>query len=270
MEVLNIFDWKAIIALLALVLSQLPPIRQMIKGKKLRMSVADIAQFTHIFGNTNMSLWIDLENIGAKTITISRINCLLRRQEQTIQTLTARTYWVTESLSREKPLELPLPEIALKPGERWSGYLHFWDTNAWSKAIQGKVKSIILRMRDDTTSKATIRDKAMESIPINSRPLVEADPSLMQEINDILKNLKKIEEGDYEMFVATYETTARSPLKTLGFDFTIFETDVQDIFEDTVDYKYGFGIHLPSSKTKYVQIYIRAKREGKELLDLKL
>jgi len=265
MDLLSIFDWKAIVALLALILSQLPPIRQMIKGKRLRMSVADLAQFTHVFGNTNLSLWIDLENNGAKTITISRINCLLKREEQTIQTLTARTFWLTESLSTEKPLELPLPEIALKPGDRWSGFLHFWDTNAWSKAIQGKIKSIIVRMRDDIALKAAIRDKEMEAIPSTIRPLVEADSSLMQEINDVLRSLKKIEEGDYEIIVAAYESNAPSPLKSLGFDFTFFETDIKDIFEDTADYKYGFGVHLPSSKTKFIQIYLRAMREKKEL-----
>ena len=272
MNILEVFDWKAIVALLALILSQLPPVRQMIKGKKLRMSVADIAQFTHYFGNTNMSLWIDLENVGAKTITIRRINCFLRRQEQTIQTLTARTYWVTESLSHDKPLELPFPEIALKPGERWSGYLRLLDTKAWTKAIESRVKSVISKVRDDITSKAAIRDKESKAIPMAERPLVEveADPLLIQEINDILKHLKKIEVGEYEMFVAAYETIDQSPFKILGFDLTIFENDVREIFEDTADYKYGFGVHISSTKTKFIQISIRAKREGKEVLDLKL
>lgn len=262
------FDWKAIIALLALILSQLPPVRQLFKGKKLRMSIADVVQFTHYFGNTNLSLWIDLENVGAKTITIKRINCFLRRQEQTLQVLTARTFWLTESLSREKPIQLPLPEIGLKPGERWSGYLLFWDTKAWSKAIESKIKSVISKMRDDISSKDAIRDKEMSALPSENRQLVEANPSIMQEINEILRNLKKIEEGEYEIYVAAYETIDHSPLKILGFDLTIFENDAREIFKDIKDYKFGFGVHLPSTTKEWVQVNIRSKSEIKRLSGL--
>ncbi len=255
------FDWKAIIALLALILSQLPPIKQMLKGKRLRMVVADIAQLFHLFGNTNLSLWIDLENVGGKTITIRRIKSILARREEMSQTLTAKTYYVTESFSRDRVVELPFAEIALKAGEKWSGLIHFWDTQTLSKSVETKLKSAISKIRNNVIEKVSQQNNEMASVPVLNRPLVEADSELLQEILEIVKNLGKIEEGEYELLVAVYEEPDHSPFKIQGFDLTVFESDVKDIFEDTEDYKYGFGIHLPSRKNKTVDVHIRSKNE---------
>ena len=261
MDILQIFDWKAGIALLALVLSQLPPVRQMIKGKKLRLAIADIAQFTHVFGNTNMSLWIDFDNVGGQTLTVRRIEAILVRRDGPAQRLTARTYWVTESFSRDKAIELPVAEICLKPGDKWSGYLHFWDTALWSRAIQESVKSLTSKFRDDITAKLSKRDKELAHLSATERPLVEADRGLVEELTDIVKKVKRLEQAEYELFVAAYEHPSDPPLRISGFDLTLFQSDVHDIFEDTADYKYGFGVHWSSTKTKYVTVYLRSKSE---------
>ncbi len=224
------------------------------------MVIADNIVFSHYFGNTHINAWIDLENVGGRTITIRRITAVLARGERTTQILTARTYWVTESFSRENPLQLPLSEIRLKPGEKWSGLLHLWDVGSWTKAVESNVKSVISKIRDNINSKIKSQNKEMQTIPLHERSLVEADQNLVQEALDIVKNLKRIEQGEYELLTAVYENVDQKPLKILGFDLTIFENDVRDVFEDTQEYKYGFGIHI-TGKPKYVDVRIRAKYE---------
>lgn len=258
--------WGELIAFAALILSQLPSVRQMIKGKRLRMAVAGTAQFSHVFGNTNISLWLDLENDGGKTISVRRISCFLRQVSGEVQSITATHYWLTESLGHEKPIELPLGELALKPGERWSGYLHCWNTQTWGKAIESKVKSLMIKIRDDIDRKVAERDKNMQSLPAAERPFVEVDSTLVQDTLDIVKNLRKLEEAEYVLLVVAFESANR-PLKVLGFDLTLFESDIRDIFEDVEDYKYGFGVGLPTRKAKYVQVQIRSKgqKESEEL-----
>jgi hypothetical protein len=262
-DILYKINWGAFIAILALILSQLPPIKQMIRGKRLRMAIADTANFSHVFGNTNMSLWVDLENVGGKTITVNRIKCYLTRHDGPTQILNARAYWMTESLPSERQFLLPFAEISLKPGDKWSRFLQFWDTKTWSKSVESKTKSLISKMRVDISTKAMESDKELSAIAMDQRPTVEADISLMQEINDLVRSLKKIEEGDYELLVGAYEESTPTPLKMLGFNLTIFENDAREIFEDMEDYKYGFGLHIPSRKTKWLQVIIRSKSEFK-------
>lgn len=258
-----------LIGLIALILSQLRPIREMIKGTKLRINVADFAQFYHFFGNTNMSLWIDLENVGGKSISVREISCFLKSKSSgEIQTVIAKTYWLTLTLGTDNPTELPISEIVLNPGDRWSGYLHFWGRQVFDKSIEIKVKSITKKIRDDIEKKLNQQKKDMSGPPKDELPLVEADPKLINEAEKIVNTLRKLEVDEYDLLVVAYGGTKnKSPLKILGYDFTLFETDIRDIFEDIEDYKYGYGVYLKSEKTKWVRVQIRSKgqKESEEL-----
>lgn len=267
---LDSIDWGAFVAVIALILSQLPPVRKMIKGRRLRMAVAaNTAQFAHVIGNTNMSFWLDLENVGGTTISVKRISCFLKKVggNDQAQLITARMYWLTDSFSRDKPIELPLPEIALEPGERWSGYLHLWDIHSWTKAIESKFKTLMKQVKDDSDRNVAERDTRTGATPVASPPTFEVSSHLMQDAHEILKGLKKLEAAEYELVIAVFENLSQAPLKILGFSLTLFDADILDIFEDVEDYRFGYGIGLPAKKTKFVLVNIRPKGE-KESQDL--
>jgi len=247
--------WTIVISVAALFLSQLPPIRQMIKGKKLRLATARRVQLFHVFGNTNMNLWLDLENVGGRDITVRKIQCILVQREGFRHALLAESYWLTESLGRERALELPLSEIPLRPNERWSGYLHFFDANSLTKEIQARQKNAIIGIKDDIEKKL----RTQQLVPTSAPSLVEAEPSLVQETVDIIRTIRKLQLGDYEMFLVVYEDTNNTTIGLLGFDLTLFEKDIREIFEDVLDYKYGFGIYLPPRRPVNVWIEIRSK-----------
>lgn len=253
--------WSILIAISALVLSQLPPIKELIKGKELRMAVADTVSMYHTYGMSSMNLWIDLENIGGKVITIRKIKCFLIPQRGHTQTLKAKTYWITESFSSDKPIELPLSEIALGVGDRWSGLLHLWDTESLTPTIQSRIKSVKKRLTDDLNAKIASRDREHAAVAISERPLVEAEHDIVVEIKQIVKELRKLEIGSYELLVAVYENDDKIPLKLLGFDLTLFDLDISEIFHDVEEYKYGFGVILPLRVEKVVQVEVRGKNE---------
>lgn len=248
--------WTAFIAAIALIFSQFPPIKQMIKGKRLRWAVADRIGLTHVSGNTNMSIWLDLENVGGRTITIRKIACLVLRGQVKVQTLIAKTYWLTESLSRNKEVEIPISEIVLKPGDRWSGYLHFWDTQSWTQDIQSKISSLTTKIKDDIETKLSERANLHPEIP--SSELVEAGEELVREFTNLTKTLYKIEIGDYELLFTAHEDFSAPPLRLSGFNITVYEKDSRDIYKDADDYKYGYGVYLTTRKKAWVYFEARA------------
>ncbi len=262
MDTWYIIDWKAIIALLALILSQFPPLTQMLRRKKLRMATPSKAQFTHVLGNTNLSLWLDLENVGGRPLTVRRIEVILARVNGPSQTLTAESFWLTESFSTPKPTTLFLGEISLKPGDKWSAFLNFYDTSLLSRAVEGHINSLKSRFRDTIGIKIVERDKRMANIPQTERPPVEVDRGLLDELNAVVKDLTRLEQSEYELFLAAFEHPHDSPISILGFDLTLFDDDVHEIFGDTLDYKFGFGVYLTSSKTKYVTVRLRPKSQA--------
>ncbi len=255
LDILRGLDWGVLMAALAIILSQLPPIKQMIRGKKLRMASPERAKIYHWFGNTHMTLWLDLENIGGRDIRIKEITCLVARRGDYVQTLSARTYWLTESLTQDEGLELPLSEIPLRPGGgRWSGFLHFIDTKTWTMEIETRAKNITTYMEDDINEK--LRAQAL-TVPPAERIPVEADAQIMSEVTSIVNTVRKLQVGDYQLFVAAYEDTNAPPLGLLTFDLTLFEKDMRGIFDDLRDYKYGFGVFRSPRKPANVMVEIR-------------
>jgi hypothetical protein len=255
----------AVVSVAALVLSQLPPIKQLLKGKKLRLAVADRAQLSHFFGNTNMTLWLDIENVGGRTLTVRSVRCYLLCDGVPVQPLAARTYVITESLSREKPAVVTMPEIALKIGDRWSGYIQLYDNRAWTTDIEHKLKTVIRKIKEDVSAKAIARDDAIRINPKLTPPgegLVDADQLLLNELVEIKNNLKKVVQGNYSLLVAAYEDSDGKPLKVLGFEFTLFKEDIGEVFENVDDWKHGYGIQWPARKNNFTWIGMVAQVEA--------
>lgn len=276
----NVFNIiNAIVAISAFVLSQLPPIRKMIKGKRLRQVVARQLQFTHgEFGLTWSYLWIDLENIGGKTITVKRIKGFLFLGDRLLQPLTVDAYYLTESLSSEKPWQLPFSEIALKPEERWSGYIILADSYSYSKDIEMRIKGLILKVKEDATKKEMERNKNMANTPIEKRPPIEVDMTYVNDALNIVDKLKKLQIGDYKLLICTYDDPDdkeddKKPLATKGYEFTLYQDQVNDIFKD-IDrdqYKYGYGLDLPMQvtlKTVYINMRSISKDMTQKLLNI--
>ena len=247
-----IIDWlTGLVALVALVLSQLPPLRRLFKKKELTLAAADTVGVLHFFGNTQLDVWIVLENSGGKQIKIDRIDCVLTRNNKEVQRLVANSYWLTESLGQDRAIQLPLAEIALKPEDRWSGYLRAWDRDRWSKPIQREVNHLSTAMREQISRK-------LES---GEQKPVEIDDDLMEQLRDVTKRLAVLEEGDYTLTIRVFERSSTQPLQTTTFDFTMFENDVASLYADLeTDYRMGFGPLWPSVSKMPVQLNLRNPR----------
>lgn len=240
-----------------------PIIRQKFKSKKCRQVVANKIQLTHLLGNTYMTIWIDFENPGGKRIKISQIKCFIFRDNTLVQTLNGEYRYLTESLS-QKETQVPLSDISLNPDHRWSGYISLIDIINYSISIEGRIRALLDKTRNDRSNRLIQQEKEMPQVPIEKRPSIEISPYLVDETLSIVNSLKKLETGSYHFLLCVYEESDgnennQKPLQVSGFRFSLFDSDVHQIFEsvDKEEYKFGYGIDLPARKG-FKQVFVRA------------
>lgn len=111
------------IAAIALLVSLLPPVLNLVKGTSVEISIASTALLTtHAIGYPGFNIHIGVENIGGRSSTIRQFGCNLTHVE------TSRN-WPMEvyvslspsSNSLGQPDFHPLGWISIKAGEVWSG-----------------------------------------------------------------------------------------------------------------------------------------------------
>jgi len=81
---LNWTFWAVLVAALALLLSQLPPVHMLLKRAKLDMELHSRIHITHKVGNPNLQLHLILSNVGGKTIKIKGITSAIERDGKQI------------------------------------------------------------------------------------------------------------------------------------------------------------------------------------------
>src|SRR5438067_13594668 len=85
--------WGPVVAVVALILSQLPPVRSMIKGRRARLGAAPYVVISHYLGNVRVGLRLNVDNVGGKPVHNEQLVCVLCRADNDIP-LKLRGYWI--------------------------------------------------------------------------------------------------------------------------------------------------------------------------------
>ena len=81
---LNWSFWAVLVAAIAAILSQIPPIKELVKKAKLDLEVYSKISITHKIGNPNLQLHLILSNIGGRNVRVKDITVSISRDEKTI------------------------------------------------------------------------------------------------------------------------------------------------------------------------------------------
>jgi len=109
----------AIAAVAALILSQFPPVAQMIKGTDIRITAPDSIQVWHYLGNVTVTLFLDVHNVRGDSVNIAKIDSvILERDSGQITELPIRTYL------NQNGATLHIGTISLNPDQRWTNYVY--------------------------------------------------------------------------------------------------------------------------------------------------
>jgi len=231
--------WATVIALLALILSQLPPIAQLLKRRQLLIIVSEQLALYHYLGNIQFLAFLGLHNTGGRDVTIGRIDCVIADEDGHRWPVPAQTYLSRQpsAVAGQAAPELFMDWISLKPGGHWGETVHFF--KVWSVQDEQNAASLTSRMRADINAKLALRK------PDEAKKPAEADDALVKEATELFEKKFNLTKGNYRLVIAAL-SEKKEPLTVRGFDFTLFDHQIQALRSATEDYKVGAGVYYPN------------------------
>lgn len=238
--------WAAIAAVLALVLSQLPPVRLWFRPRRLEVEVHSRVQITHKVGNPNVSMFVSVRNTGGRELRIRSIQIVLTRDNTSLGSLPAQNYFESPS-SQSSVLFVP---FSLKPGETWAHGTNF--LNFFDRATEK------LYRESESALGADIRRKIRE-LPEGEKRAVVADPVLVTPFLTLFERLFVWQPGEYvvELSVLAEPGSASFIRK---YRFTLYESDSAELRSHTEDYRFGGG--LSYNVDRHAGVFVPLSQHG--------
>lgn len=232
--------WSAALALLALVLSQVPPVYLWFCPRRLDVEVHSRLQVTHKVGNPNVGMYVSVRNTGGRELHIRAMNLSLSRDDKPLCKLPAQNYFESPS-SQSSVLFVP---FSLKPGETWAhgtNFLQLFD-RATEKFYRESESALGL----------DIRRKFASHPEINTNPVV-AEPQLVKPFTDLFERLFVWLPGEYvvELTVGAEPGSASFSKK---YRFTLYESDSAELRSHIEDYPVGGGLSF--SIERHVGVFV--------------
>jgi hypothetical protein len=227
--------WSFVAAALAIILSQLPPIKLWLRPKRLEVEVNSRVFIQHAVGNPNMALVVTLRNTGGRVLRIKGLAIHLSRDGTSVGTYPAQNYFETGA-STTPVLFVP---FALGPGADWSKSVTFlnWSDRNTEKEFRER----------RATLKADIQQKIAERNPNVPPELVEADAPNLTPFLALFDRQFVWQRGEY-VLTLTVDAEPGSASFRRQYRFTLYDSDTADLRAHVEGYKYGDGILWPCDK----------------------
>lgn len=223
--------WAVVVAALALVLSQLPPIYQLVRRAKLGIEIYTRAHLTHKIGNPNVQLHIILSNAGGRSVPVRGVALAIRRDGKDIAVLPAQNYLQDPNSERT----VLFTRFSLKPREEWAYIVNF--LNYFSRTDEKKYRAAELALKNDIMSKRQLAE--------NKDTLVEADHAYVEPLIAMFNDKFIWQPGEYQIRIAVDAVPRRAGLEKT-YRFTLFESDSAEFTAAKDDFRTGDGIYWNS------------------------
>ncbi|MCL5266865.1 MAG: hypothetical protein M1469_02030 [Bacteroidetes bacterium] len=217
-----------VVSVLALVLSQFPPLHTYFSKPGIVITLPSRPVISHRFGYLFAYCFVQAFNQGDAPGRIEKIRLYIAKKDSTgpKQVLTAtsiRDY----SNAREggRPLDLPLGEVTIQPGENWQAQLVFTPT------MSTKEEEEVARFQDEIFSQ----------IRLSGKPNI-IDRDLYKEVLDYsLGHLKGFTTGDYYMLMIVTQADRRNDVLLL-YGFSVYDFDIKQLKHIIEKYRVGYDV----------------------------
>lgn len=243
---LNFSFWAVIIAALAVIFSQLPPIPMILRRTRLNVIPLHRLQVFHWLGNPNINLHILLTNEGGREIRVLAIKMQISRENGDNFVLPGQTFSPPDG---SKGTFL-LTQFSLKPKEDWSNFVNFFSSFTFDEERHSK--QLIKDLKKNIQDKLANRQPEEE---LASR-YVEGDSQLVAPVIGFFETHFKWQPGEYTLDLQIDCQQKKASVKR-QFRFTLYESDYAEFKEQTEKYKYGLGVYFPDPDTPNVYVNIK-------------
>ena len=201
--------WAVMVAAVAVILSQLPPIHILIKKAKIDLELYSKISITHKVGNPNLQLHLIVGNIGGRKIRIKDINATIERDGKPIITLPVQNYLQNQT---DKNTML-FTTFSLKPGEEWAHIVNL--LNFFNREEEQEYRKIEAEMLSD------FRKKQSE-LQAEPKGPIELDSAVVAPSRTFFDNHFIWRAGEYLLKVNILANQEAANV-TKKYRFTVFE-----------------------------------------------
>ena len=233
--------WAVVVAVIAIALSQLPPVHLWFRRARIDLEAYSRIHITHKIGNPNIQLHVILSNTGGRAIRVKGSTVKIIRDVKEIADLPAQSYLQNPS---DKTTVL-FTSFPLKPKEEWAHIVNFF--NVFSREDEKKYKSAESDLMSDLIEKKKFSDDKTE--------LVETTAELVVPFTSMFNKKYVWTPAEYEIYVSVITSNASANILK-RYRFTLFESDSAELSKVKDDYKFGDGINWDSGKHPGVGIQI--------------
>lgn len=232
--------WSAVVAVLALVLTQLPPVRLWFRPSRLEVEVHSRVQLTHKVGNPNLGMYVGIRNIGGREVRVRSITVALARDGNALGVYPIINFFETPS-STSAVLFVP---FTLRPSEAWAhgaNFLRLFDRNT-EKFYRERESELRSNIRHKLAARAE-----------GDKELVVADAEYVQPFLDMFNRMFVWLPGEYTLDLQIQVESGKAAFGK-RYRFTLFESDSEELRSHTDDFKHGGG--LAYNVDRHVGVYV--------------
>lgn len=240
---LDVRFWSLLTSLLAIALSQLPPVWRWFRRARLEVDVFRQINLSHKLGSPNAQLHLIMTNTGGREVRVKTIALNFNRGDERVCVLNGGGFFPDW---HDKDAVLLAP-FRVKPKEEWSHNVNFFPQ--YSRSHEKRCKTVDAAIRDDVQRKRA-------QLPKGSDEVVEADERTVVGARELFNENFFWQPGEYQVTVCVC-TDPPHACPDNRLRMTIFESDTRELEEIVEQYKYGARIYWGGNPGIFVELVTR-------------
>lgn len=220
--------WAVVVAAVAVILSQIPPIHTLLKSAKLDLEVYSKISISHKLGNPNLQLHIIINNIGGRKVRVKSLDITVSRAGNNLVKLPAQNYLQNQA---DKTTVLFTP-FSISPNEEWAHITNFLEF--FNREDENQYREIEARMLEDFRAKRPLA-------PQNDDAPIILEDAVVQPAKDFFNRHYLWRSGEYTLAVNVKTENDKANISK-NYRFTIFESHEGQLRAISEHYNTGAGI----------------------------